>query len=679
MKYAPWIAAAVSAPLLILTVARFDLTARGPAWTRADAESRLRATAKQQQAGEIAWPIHATARLDPDRLQSAPLTYRVRAKGPKKSYLQADYSPEGALLRWECRGCPKGAAEDWSAHLPSDPAPPLKDVAAAFRSTGEAIVVLLQVAGGLILLFRLRRGIRQRRMVLAIIGFWTAMFLIGKLFEPNQDSISGNRLGAWLLTLCSGLMLIRAQQVRRWVGLLQLAERWRPSTESGRELRDGLLLGWPLALCPYIAGHWGDPVWLALSPSIAFETLPAAMGLVRQTNLIQVQIPFFALAAPLFAGVRPAWGRYTISTLVGIVLFSAVGNFKPLHPFDGVSTGILLLAGSAWIYRSCGLLGLIASWIGSALATPIAWMAAVRPGAISNSALVYGIFLAAAIWLSSRKGGEPTEELTAEIERRNSPETAVEDLGERAALRAEFAEAAGAQKGMLPERAPEIPGFSIAATCRPAKDVGGDLYDFLEFPDGGWGIVVADVSGKGVPAALYMTMTKGLLASAQRSAVGLDDLAATLNEPLYEAGRRKTFVTLAMARLDVATKQVELIRAGHNPILWRRAALGETVYLQPGGLALGMVSNKMFTKKLDRQTIQMEPGDLLLLYSDGLTETENTAQDLYGEDRLRELAEQSPATDAASFLNEVLESVAAFQGAADQHDDLTLVVLKLQN
>ena len=210
----------------------------------------------------------------------------------------------------------------------------------------------------------------------------------------------------------------------------------------------------------------------------------------------------------------------------------------------------------------------------------------------------------------------------------------------------------------------------------PARDVGGDLYDFLEFPDGRLGLCVADVSGKGVPAALYMTMTKGLLASERRYATGVQELALALYEPLHQAGKKKTFVTLALARLDPRTGSVEVIRAGHNPLLWWRASQNEAVWLQPAGLGLGLVSNKLFSTRLERQTIQLEPGDALLLYSDGLTEAENPAQELFGDERLLQILEKFSDLDAEGLLQAILADVEEFKQGADPHDDLTLMVVK---
>ena len=260
--------------------------------------------------------------------------------------------------------------------------------------------------------------------------------------------------------------------------------------------------------------------------------------------------------------------------------------------------------------------------------------------------------------------------------RLNTPPPEVEIRSERQVLLTEFAEAREAQMGMLPARAPAIPGYSLAAVCIPAREVGGDLYDIIPFRDGKWGFCVADVSGKGVPAALYMTMTKGVLASEQRVTSDLRALTLALNERLHQAAQKKIFVTMAFARLDPVTRCVELVRAGHNPVLWRRSARNETIWLKPGGLGLGLVGNKSFQRSLATQAIEMEPGDTLVLYSDGLTEAENTRVELFGEDRLQDILERSQSASADALIQEILASVEIFKEGADPHDDLTLLVLQ---
>jgi serine phosphatase RsbU (regulator of sigma subunit) len=426
---------------------------------------------------------------------------------------------------------------------------------------------------------------------------------------------------------------------------------------------------------------FGGPVWDVVSPRVGFEIAPSVLGLLRRTPVSGEVVLYFAFLVPLATRmIRHRNWRRAILALLAVGLFGWIGSNLPARPIFDPVAGILMAMVAIWIYRGHGLLGVLAASWGGAMAAPLAWLITTPVShafGLVLSGAAYGGALAGAVWVRGRGFPGEDEDLAVEVGRRNE---AVRDLSvrsERELLRAEFAEAREAQMGMLPEKPPVIEGFSVAAVCQPARDVGGDLYDFVEFPDGHWGFCVADVSGKGVPAALYMTMTKGLLASEGRVAGDLSELVLALNEPLYLAGRKKTFVTLVMARLDPKTRSLEIVRAGHNPILWRRAGRNETVYLQPEGLGLGLVSNKLLRRRLELRKIQLEAGDTVLLYSDGLTEAENPRLELFGEDRLLRIVERSDGLSADELMKEILADVEVFKEGADPHDDLTLMVVKV--
>jgi serine phosphatase RsbU (regulator of sigma subunit) len=562
---------------------------------------------------------------------------------------------------------------------------------------GSALTV-----AALIAFFRGRKKRPVWRVGAAIACFWIAIFLFGLLLNgsgwPAQERFLASETGTqpeanwvwyhilqqpllWWLPCAAGMLLIRGAFVERWLGFLHAAESWRPAKRTGQELLDGLLLGWPLALAPYAAGIFGGPVWDVVSPRIGFEIAPSVLGLLRRTPVSGEVVLYFAFLVPLGARLirSQIWLRIVLASFA-LGLFGWIGSNLPAkEPFEPVA-GILLAIVAIWIYRGHGLLGVFAATWGAAMAAPLAWLLTApishALGLITSGAAYAGA-LAGAVWIRRRGFLGEDADLAVEVARRNEADRGTSVRSERELLRAEFAEAREAQMGMLPERPPVIAGFSVAAVCQPARDVGGDLYDFVEFPDGHWGFCVADVSGKGVPAALYMTMTKGLLASEGRVAGDLSELVLALNEPLYLAGRKKTFVTLVMARLDPKTRLLEMIRAGHNPILWRRAGRNETVYLQPEGLGLGLVSNKLLRRKLQLQTIELEPGDAVVLYSDGLTEAENPRLELFGEDRLLRIVERSDGLSAEELVKEVLAEVEVFKEGADPHDDLTLMVVKV--
>ena len=229
---------------------------------------------------------------------------------------------------------------------------------------------------------------------------------------------------------------------------------------------------------------------------------------------------------------------------------------------------------------------------------------------------------------------------------------------------------------MLPDAPPQIPGLEIAAICLPSKEVGGDLYDFLPLPDGKLGIVVADVSGKGVPASLYMTLTKGLLESVSETTSDPGEILREVNRHLYEVCRRKMFVTLFLGVIDPVTKRLIYARAGHNPTVFRRP-FGETKLLSAGGIGLGLNRGKIFDQSLKVETVQLATNDKLFFYSDGITEAMNLKNEEYGEERLMSLAEHLDSVGASAARDSVLSDVKEFLGSNQPQDDQTLVVVKV--
>jgi sigma-B regulation protein RsbU (phosphoserine phosphatase) len=239
---------------------------------------------------------------------------------------------------------------------------------------------------------------------------------------------------------------------------------------------------------------------------------------------------------------------------------------------------------------------------------------------------------------------------------------------------------------MLPATAPEVPGFDIAASCQPARDVGGDLYDFAPLSTGNlgvsvgnvaWGLAVGDVAGKGMAAALYMTLARGLLAAASEDRDDPVEILRDVNRDFYEIAPGSVFVTMLLAAVEPATRRLRFVRAGHTPLIWRRAQRGETVFLQPPGLAVGMASPTVFDARLRAEEIQLEPGDGLFMASDGLSEAMNRLRQEYGDERLRWIVDQTDGLDATQARDKVLADVETFVQKAPVHDDITLVVVRV--
>jgi serine phosphatase RsbU (regulator of sigma subunit) len=327
-----------------------------------------------------------------------------------------------------------------------------------------------------------------------------------------------------------------------------------------------------------------------------------------------------------------------------------------------------------WLWSRFGLVGAVSGRCAAQLLTATCVLL-VQPGhALQASGwgllLEFGM-IGLVILGTAAKGPEVVPELYGESNAQ------VQARSRREELLAEFNVARSAQQRMLPSEPPVIEGYSLAASCEPAREVGGDLYDFPRMSDGRWGIAVADVSGKGVPAALYMTLTKGLLCAASQEAADPRWILSAVNRHLKSVTKRKMFVTMAFAVLDAEARTMDYVRAGHNPVVWRRASAGETRLLAGAGIGLGIAAPALFGKTLAIETLDLAAGDALVFYSDGLTEAMNAGLEQYGEERLMAAVEKADGMHALAARDSILKDVRGFLDGVHAQDDLTIAVLRV--
>lgn len=244
---------------------------------------------------------------------------------------------------------------------------------------------------------------------------------------------------------------------------------------------------------------------------------------------------------------------------------------------------------------------------------------------------------------------------------------------ERERLLQEMALAQEMQRKLLPDSLPQYPGIEIEACSTPAFEVGGDYYDAVELGNSTIGVVVGDVSGKGVPAAFYMSEVKGIFQSLSRLHGSPRDFLIRANEVLMRSIDRRSFVSLLYVIVEAATGRLHLSRAGHCPLLLVTSR--DARYLRPEGIGLGLSEAGVFDASIEEQTIQLEDGDVCVLYTDGVTEARK-GDDEYGYDRLLEAARGLRARSAVEIRDGLLEGVRAFTDGGPNHDDLTVMVLK---
>lgn len=248
------------------------------------------------------------------------------------------------------------------------------------------------------------------------------------------------------------------------------------------------------------------------------------------------------------------------------------------------------------------------------------------------------------------------------------------ESAERSRLEQELDVARSIQASFIPSGSPHISGCTVASYWEAARQVSGDFYDFLPLPSGRWGIVVADVADKGVPAALFMALSRTVL---RTIAMNRNDPAVTLeraNEIICHDTTSDLFVTVFYAIWDPDKRVLAYGNAGHNPPLLLRRD-GRTKLLHGTGMALGVLDSI----EIEAREVRLRPGDILILYTDGVTEAVNEDYDEFGLERLRLTVAAHQDEDAESIKQAITAAIRDFAGDTSQFDDVTLVVMKLDN
>lgn len=268
-----------------------------------------------------------------------------------------------------------------------------------------------------------------------------------------------------------------------------------------------------------------------------------------------------------------------------------------------------------------------------------------------------------------RQFNQMAEQMIASIEEKQRLTEQHARLEERARIEQELQTAQYIQRSLLPKDVPALPGWQLMPFYRPAREVGGDLYDFIPFEDGRLGIVIGDVTDKGVPAALIMATTCTMLRTAAQATDSPGEVLARVNELLYAETPPRMFVTCFYAILDLASGRLCYANAGHD-LPYRRQA-GEVRELNARGMPLGLMPAMVYEEK---EAI-LDPGEYILFYSDGLVEAHNPGREMFGFPRLKTLLAEH--ADWASLIDYLLNELKGFTGEAwEQEDDVTLVTLQ---
>jgi serine phosphatase RsbU (regulator of sigma subunit) len=234
------------------------------------------------------------------------------------------------------------------------------------------------------------------------------------------------------------------------------------------------------------------------------------------------------------------------------------------------------------------------------------------------------------------------------------------------------------QKSLLPVTPPRLEGLDVADLCEPAREVGGDYYDFFQLGPRRLAVLIADVSGKGTSAALYMAELKGLMLALSRAEESPRQLLIEVNRHLADHLDNRSFVTMTYAVIDLEQRTLTAARAGHTPLIVVTGGRSEVIV--PDGMVLGLRlpgASERFADVLVEHARPLLPGDVIVLYTDGITEAMDADGELFGDAALARVLAGEHHRDAAGIRERVVRDVRAFVGDAEPHDDMTMVVLKL--
>ncbi len=233
------------------------------------------------------------------------------------------------------------------------------------------------------------------------------------------------------------------------------------------------------------------------------------------------------------------------------------------------------------------------------------------------------------------------------------------------------------QKSLLPGAPPSIPGYDIRGICKPAKEVGGDYYDFIPLGNNRTAFIIGDVSGKGTSASFYMTLTKGFIQSTlMEENISPGEILKRVNSLMLNTISKRSFVTMFITILDWKAGTAVCARAGHNPGIFH-SATGRTEHIKPGGIALGLAGKKSFDTPLEEYSFKFDINDLFVMYTDGFIEVMNDDNNIeFGEKGLEKCIARRGDMTSSDIVNRICDEVDKFNSSSEQYDDMTMICIR---
>ncbi len=527
----------------------------------------------------------------------------------------------------------------------------------------------------------------KRAFWLGVTGFsimWLAMAI---KFFPEWE---GMLLGGGLIGLFTGLGLIVVYSVTDSLN----RDVWREKEVLSDIIVRGFLrvkeMGAAILDSLFISGltllTFGILFWLSSQFNIGFIDFDADDHFwIFQGNLALLKNIFVTIIGSLFIGLvlLSFWFAYLKSKVrsnkILIILFTIFINLAGLHLYQIRPTYmaffLLLPVAFLWAYYAfkSNFISIFLSLFTVNFFLELSLIGNLPHGFYSvpmifSATFILVLFASGAYIIHSKVTAKDFAHYVPEYMGR---------IAERERFLKELEIARTVQLQFLPQSIPEFPHLDIACVCKPAMEVGGDYYDFMPNGNDSLGIVIGDVSGKGVSAAFYMTMAKGIIKTLSKSTSNPKEILTRMNEIFYENAPNDVFISVIYGLFDKENNQLVFARAGHNPVIVRKKMAKKPEFLKPNGLAIGLEKGELFSQTIEEATIPMEKDDIFVFFTDGVSEAMNNNGDEFGEERLQQIISQKGQCSADDLLNKITREVKKFAGKAKQHDDITMVVVKV--
>ncbi len=596
--------------------------------------------------------------------------------------LQASVTPAGTLLDLSSRYNPAGGNGNQAPNV--------------WELVTIASIFLFGIAVAVIFYFRIRARVVDTKsaLVMSILaGFIVpVMVFLNQTHEVNlfeEGSSWVDFMGLALMMGITGALASVGFFIVSAVGDSITRQHWPEKLDCYDYLRQGMFFNKPVGevllrsviLTFLLTGFWSILLWFfpeiyfeTSEPLLSYEVIWPPVYLVLDNiwySLILAFSIFLVVGSQSYAQTSSQW-------LAGALMVVAVAVVQPL-PFasgpEPIQLTLLLILGvvltAIYLYWDFLTLLLTHFLFSALLVVSSGWIIESSPDFYVFLFYLLFLFLMTGVGVLFIVKGKDEQALPDYV-----PEY-VEELAQEERIKQELQIARDVQQSFLPSVTPAISNLDLAAICKPAYETGGDYYDFIQLDDHRLGVAIGDVSGKGIQAAFYMTFTKGILHTLCQEHESPAQVLKKANKLFYQNAQRGTFISLIYGIVDTREKTFRFARAGHNPLFYYSSDKDTLDLQQPSGLGLGLTISNSFDNNIQESTLNLASGDVLVLYTDGVVESLNTARQFYGTDRLRKLLSSRKNKQADVILSDLVSDVTTFAGQAKQHDDMTIMVIKL--